>query len=156
MEQPLDAVTDDFAGLLRRYRESQHISQKVLAQSVGLTPAMLNYLEAGERRPSRDAVLRIARALRLERADADKLLIAGGHLAAAYDRIPPSDPDLLTVADILGDENIPSTERALLRMTLRIACSRWRPGVLDASRVASYLEPARPESASVAASGFSG
>lgn len=138
-EKHSDLQADAFAPLLRRFRESRQLRQKSLAQAVGFTPTMLNYLESGERRPNRDTILRIADALKLAPGETDQLLIAAGHLPTVYDRTPPLDRDLLTVADILGDEDIPAEERALLRVCIRMVCARWRPEVLDTSKLVGFV-----------------
>lgn len=137
------AAATELARLLREARERRGLSQKELAHAVGLSPAMMNYLESGERRPGRETVLRLASALGLDEPSTDRLLVAGGHLPAAYDRTPPSDPDLVALAGVLGDERIPPEERATLRLMLRLALTRWRPELVDSEALLAQVRGTR-------------
>lgn len=52
-----------FADLLRAFRDEKGISQKGLADAIGVTQAAVAHWEAGNKVPSFDAVLRICNAL---------------------------------------------------------------------------------------------
>src|SRR5512133_1590228 len=104
MEKPFPAV-------LRRWRDNRGVSQKALARLVGLSASMIALLEVGDRRPTREQILRIAAALSLGSKDTDELLLSGGQLPSVYDRTSPSDPDLMLFADVLGDPAIPREEK---------------------------------------------
>ena len=88
-------------------------------------------LESGDRRPTRDQIVRLAAALDLSGADADDLLTAGGHLPAAYDAVPPIDPDVLLLVRTLADPALSAAERLRLRLIVRLACATWRPEAFD-------------------------
>ena len=124
-------MPESFATVLRRCRDRSGVPQKSLAQQVGLSPSMIALLELAERRPTRQQILRIATALALTATEADELLLAGGQLPSVYDRISPADPDLLLLADVLGDLGIPEQDKLRLRLLLRLECQRWRPEAFD-------------------------
>lgn len=54
---------------LRGARETQGLTQEVLAEKAGYHPTYIAKLESGERLPSLDAILALARALRIPAAD---------------------------------------------------------------------------------------
>lgn len=124
-------MPESFGDRLRALREARALSQNALARAAELSPSLANMLEGGDRRPTADITRRLARALGLDEADTDDLLALAGQLPLAYDRISPADPDLLLIAQVLGDESIPTEERRQLRAIVRVACVRWRPGAAD-------------------------
>lgn len=116
-----------FALTLRAYRERTGQSQNGLARAVDVSPSTVNMLESGDRRPTRDLVLRLGRALDLQPTDFDLLLDSAGFLPTVYDQLPPTDPDLLLVARVLADVQVPEPEKTQLRALLRLATMRWHP-----------------------------
>lgn len=117
-----------FGELLRTYRERQGLSQLALAKRSGVHASIINRFERGERQPAdRDMIDRLAEALGVTSAEADRLLAAAHFFPSAIERLGAADPDLLLVADILSDATIPAEERDDLRALLRIAARRWRP-----------------------------
>ncbi len=119
-----------FPGILERFRNGR-LTRKDLAQQIGLSPAMITLFLSGERRPNRNQTLRMAAALGLEPAETDELLMAAGHLPAVYDRTPPTDYDLMLVASILGDSQIPDRAKERFRLAIRLAGLDWRPDALE-------------------------
>jgi UTP--glucose-1-phosphate uridylyltransferase len=69
---------NQFGRLLRDARKAKGLSQRALAQHVSLDPSYINRLEAGERRPSQDAVLNLAEALGICDEFLDTWLIEAG------------------------------------------------------------------------------
>jgi transcriptional regulator with XRE-family HTH domain len=134
-------MTTTFGGLLARHRRERSQSGRALAAAIGVSPSMLSMLESDDRRPSREQTLLIADKLGLSAAERDELLVTAGHLAGAFDRISPSDPDLLLLADILADEGIPEEDKEELRFTLRLVCRRWRQGTVDLAPLRDQLHP---------------
>lgn len=128
-------MPESFGGRLRTLREARALSQNGLARAAELSPSLVNMLEGGDRQPTAEVTRRLARALGLDEADSDDLLALAGQLPLAYDRISPADPDLLLLAQVLGDGSIPSEERRQLRALVRIACARWRPSAVDLDRL---------------------
>lgn len=121
----------EFALLLRRYRERRGLSQNSLGRAVELSASMINMLERDERRPTREMIRRIARALELSTTETDEFLLAGGQLPLVYDTVSPADPDLLSIAGILGNLALPERERNQLRLLIRLITLRWRGDDLD-------------------------
>ena len=134
-------MSEQFGASLRRLREARGLTQKALAQQIELSPAMVGLIEAGERRATRGQILRAAEALDLSPGERDSLLEAAGHLPAAYDRVPPTDPDLRLLAELLGDPTLSAEERRALRLAVRLAALRWRPGLLDLNPLGDQLDP---------------
>ena len=131
-DQPIaESERSAFPRLLRALRERRGLNQARLARLVALSPSMLNMLESGDRRPTRDQIVRLVAALDLPAADADDLLAAGGHLPAAYDAVPPTDPDVLLLVRTLADAALSDAERLRLRLIVRLACATWQPEAFD-------------------------
>jgi len=70
-----------------------------------------------------------ASARHLDEQATDALVVAGGGLPAALDRLGPLDPTVLLLADLLSDGAIPEQERADLRRIVVLLARRWRPGL---------------------------
>lgn len=144
----VSAMVEVFGELLRQQRlggKRGVLSQKTLARAIGLSASMVTLLESGERRPTREQILRIATVLVLSPVQTDELLLAGGHFPSAYDRTPPADEDLLLVADILGDEAISEEAKLRFRLAIRLAALQWRPDSLDVTALWKQLHQ-RPTS----------
>lgn len=69
-----------FNALLKQTRQSAGVSQAELARRIGVDHSLVSRLEKGTRFPSRLTVLRIARALKLGRADRIQLMASAGFL----------------------------------------------------------------------------
>lgn len=54
---------------LRKIRESKGITQEQLALSAGLNRAYIGYIERGERNPSTNTLVKIAKALKISPKD---------------------------------------------------------------------------------------
>jgi transcriptional regulator with XRE-family HTH domain len=67
--------------LIRARRESAELSQRELGRSLGVTASHIAYIESGARRPSRTVVLRLARALGINRQEL---------ILAAFPELAPS------------------------------------------------------------------
>ena len=137
-------MPEQFGTYLRRLREARSLTQKALAQQIDLSPAMVGLIESGERRATRGQILRAADALELSSADRDSLLDAAGHLPAAYDRVPPTDPDVRLLVEVLGDPALSAEDRRAVRLAVRLAVLRWRPGLIDLEPLAEQLDPRPP------------
>jgi transcriptional regulator with XRE-family HTH domain len=77
-------TTKEFADLLKVYLEYRETNQYYLSQAAGLTPSYISRLVSGERKPSREVVVRIAKALDFDVGDRryDLLLETAGYRAA--------------------------------------------------------------------------
>jgi transcriptional regulator with XRE-family HTH domain len=76
-----------FGGLLRAWRVARGHSQLALSLNTGVSSRHLSYLETGRANPSREMVLRLARALDLPLRDRNVFLQAAG-FAAIYHATP--------------------------------------------------------------------
>jgi UTP-glucose-1-phosphate uridylyltransferase/DNA-binding XRE family transcriptional regulator len=65
-----------FGQLIRQSREAAGISQRALAQKVGLDVSYINRLESGERRPRRATLLKLASALGIKGGEIDAWFMA--------------------------------------------------------------------------------
>ncbi len=73
-------VLPPFARILREYREKHDVSQYRLAKAVGADHSYISRLESGQRRPSYDIVMAIARALELQGDERKMLFASAGFL----------------------------------------------------------------------------
>jgi transcriptional regulator with XRE-family HTH domain len=67
-----------FGRALRSARESRRMSQAVCAERAGYDHSLVSRLESGGRSPSRAVVVAVAKALWLDGAETDALLLAAG------------------------------------------------------------------------------
>ena len=58
-------LLDRFASNIRRLRSQKHLSQKALADSVGISVSYVSMLERGQRSPPLETIEKMARALRV-------------------------------------------------------------------------------------------
>jgi len=63
------AVSKKIGQNLRRIRERKGITQEQLALNAGLNRAYIGYIERGERNPSTDTLVKIAKALKVSPKD---------------------------------------------------------------------------------------
>jgi len=73
-----------FGSLLRQARLGKGWGQRELARRAGLDASYINRLEAGRRRPARDAGLALAEALGIRGAALDRWLAAAGHASLTF------------------------------------------------------------------------
>lgn len=59
------AVSKRIGQTIRRIREKKSITQEQLALDAGLNRAYIGYIERGERNPSTDTLVKIAKALKV-------------------------------------------------------------------------------------------
>jgi len=81
---------------LRRWRATRGASQLELASEAGTTPRYVSFVETGRAQPSRQMVLRLARALDVPLRERNDLLLAAG-FAPLYSVEPLSSPSLARV-----------------------------------------------------------
>jgi len=120
-----------FGEQLAAVRQRLGLSQHALAKAAGVDASYVNRLERGERQAPDIALIRtFATVLGLDAAQTDALVVAGGGLPVALERLGPLDPTLLLLADVLGDPSIPQEESANLRQIIALLVQRWRPAVV--------------------------
>ena len=89
-------MMDEFNKIFKHFRVSRNFSQTNLAEKVGIRPSYISMIEKGIRRPSRELILKIGRALNLSWKEYNKLLeLAGYHhlteseyIASFSDKLP--------------------------------------------------------------------
>ena len=108
-----------FGEVLRRFRLRDGRSQSALAKALGFSASTINMLESGERRPSRDSVIAIARALSLSDSETDQLLLAAHLMPTAFDRLSPADSDLQAVIAVLSSQAVPDDKKRHFRELIR-------------------------------------
>jgi transcriptional regulator with XRE-family HTH domain len=127
-------VQEDFAALLRRYRERADLSCNELARAVGVDPSYISRLERNEREPPRRRVVDgLAAALRLDLVDQDRLLVSAGYAPATVAALGHWDSTLQAVADVLTDHDISREELEDFRRVIQLVAERWRRPALVAS-----------------------
>ena len=120
-------MPEDFAGLLRRYRDRAELSCNELARAVAVDPSYISRLARGERGPPRRPVVeRVAEALNLPLEDQDRLLVSAGYAPATIAVLGGWDSALQAVADVLTDSRIPSHDLENFRQVVRLVSERWR------------------------------
>jgi transcriptional regulator with XRE-family HTH domain len=80
---------DVFGERLHELRQRKKLSMRALAEKVEVDFSYISQIEHGKKQPSKDLIIRLARALR---ANEDELLIAAGHLPADVGEILGRDP----------------------------------------------------------------
>lgn len=65
----VSAVSKKVGHNVRRIREKKGITQEDLALEAGLNRAYIGYIERGERNPSTDTIVKIAKALKVSPKD---------------------------------------------------------------------------------------
>jgi len=116
---------------LRRSRERRALSQSKLAKLAGLDHSYVSRIEAGDRNPSKAAVLLLASAMRCEQAEQDGLLVAARYLPGEWEQL--SD-DVLRLNTVLTDDQLPLAYRQSVRDQIRALlvgaeAVRYRPRV---------------------------
>lgn len=103
-----------FGRLLRRFRTSQELSQAALARLAGVSAGYVGLIETGDRgeRPSLDIVKRFAQGLRLDVAQTEELMRAGGHLGPHETLIQDERASFATV--VANNRRLTSRQKELL------------------------------------------
>ncbi len=93
----------DFGHRLKELRQNARLTQKQLAQRVGVSKSVISYYELGERAPSPDVLIRFSRIFGIS---TDELLGIGRHSALDTEGLTKDDIDLLlAVIRHLKDKN---------------------------------------------------
>ncbi len=115
-----------FAELLRSYREKAGISQRALAKSSRINPAIISRMESSDRGPSgSEMVLAIAGALALDEDQTDLLLASAGYWPRTILRLGPQDETLLAVAGLLARGDVGGESRRRFRQVVALLVEEW-------------------------------
>ncbi len=116
-----------FAELLKSYREQVRMSQRSLARTSHINPAIISRLESGDRLPSGPAqVLAITQALALDEPRANRLLASAGYWPKAILELGPQDETLLAIAGVLTDGVLSADVRNRFRQVVQLLADQWR------------------------------
>jgi transcriptional regulator with XRE-family HTH domain len=88
-----DAPRPGFGDLLTRWRKTRRMSQLGLALEAEISSRHVSFIETGRARPSRDMVLRLARALDVPLRERNDLLLAAG-FAPVHRETPLEAPEM--------------------------------------------------------------
>lgn len=113
---------NDFALLLKTYRERRNLSQSALAREAGLDASFISRLERGERMPgTANSVSKLAKALRLNDQERVDLMLCAGLVPP----IPPADTPEVLLAWALRDAAVPQGELERLRDWIRVLKEKY-------------------------------
>lgn len=125
----------DFAQLLKQYREGGRVSQSRLAEIAGFDHSYVSRLESGNRTPTREAVTKLAEALGLTPEQRDSLLAAAGYMPQRVESLLADEPVLTEVLRLLQSRDVPEAVRRDVREMLglvvrqaRLAAAGWPDG----------------------------
>lgn len=116
----LQQANQGFGVVLKRYRESQRVSQSKLAERAGFDHSYVSRLESSARMPTREAVEHLSNALGLARVEQDELLAAAGFLPREVSSLLSSEPEITEVLGLLQNEDVPEAYRDNIRQVLRL------------------------------------
>jgi len=133
-----------FALALRHCREGSRLSQSRLAAEAGFDHSYVSRLESATRTPTREAVLRLAEALRLDDPARDRMLVAAGFMPLRVANLLGEEPIVGEVLSLLQDVAVPDDVRDDLRTAITLA-------VRQAQRAAPALEHSAAAHSSIAA-----
>ncbi len=108
----------EFRGRLKRHREARRWSQERLASEADMDHSLVSRLESGQRSPTREAIDKLARGLRLEGAEKDRLLIAAGYFPEHAENAIVDEPSVQRILLLLRDERTPEPVRDRVREVL--------------------------------------
>jgi transcriptional regulator with XRE-family HTH domain len=101
MSLPASLAPRTLGDLLRHWRSVRGKSQLDLASDARTTPRYVSFVETGRAQPSRQMVVRLARALDVPLRERNELLLAAG-FAPLYSIEPLTSPQLEPVDQVLG------------------------------------------------------
>lgn len=110
-----------FAVALRRAREERGLSQSRLAMLSGHDHSYVSRLESESRTPTRDAVLKLARAMGCDEKERDGLLAAAGFLPLKIENLLAAEPCIGEAYQLLLDRKLPRDVRDDLRSAISMA-----------------------------------
>lgn len=125
-----------FGPLLRIFRDRSKLSQSRLAEAAGFDHSYVSRLESGTRMPMRDAVLKLAEALRLEESERDALLAAAG-FTGRIESLLAGEPVLSEALALLQNRAIPTEIRDDVRNMIALLVRQAQRSALDMARSGS-------------------
>lgn len=117
-QAPFAVDGQEFRNRLKRHREALRWSQERLATESAMDHSLVSRLESGQRSPTREAIEKLARGLRLEQTEKDRLLIAAGYFPERAANAVGDEPSVRRIYLLLHDENTPAPVRDRVREVL--------------------------------------
>lgn len=111
-------MMNGFGPELQRHRITANLSQSRLADRAGFDHSYVSRLESGARRPTRDAIGRLATALAVTGPDYDRMLAAAGFLPKDPASLIAEEPAVAAVLQLLGDDTVSPQYRNNVREIL--------------------------------------
>ena len=108
----------EFRTLLRRFRDRKNWSQERTAAESEMDHSLVSRLESGQRSPTREAIGKLARGLKLEDWERDRLLIAAGFLPHDTTSLVADEEEIVTVLRILRNPSIPESKKQGIRQAV--------------------------------------
>lgn len=124
----VEADSGRFAAVLRSARNECGLSQVQLGLLAGFDHSYVSRLESDTRSPTRDAVLKLARALGCDEQERDGLLAAAGFLPIKIEHLLESEPEVGRVWEALHRGDVPGHVKQIIRIHLSEAANqadRW-------------------------------
>lgn len=115
-----------FARLLKQFREERGVSQSRLAEYSQFDHSYVSRLESGNRAPTREAVSKLADALKLDAGQRDSLLAAAGFMPQRVESLFADEPVLSDVFSLLHNDDIPEPVRTNVRQMLKVMVQQAR------------------------------
>lgn len=115
-----------FGSALKQHREDHRVSQSKLAERAGFDHSYVSRLESGARMPTREAVLQLAAALKLDGPAQDSLLAAAGFLPKEVSNLLSTEPEISALLHMLHNDGMPEPVRDIIRAQLRLLTEHAR------------------------------
>jgi transcriptional regulator with XRE-family HTH domain len=126
MQAEVTTTGQGFGKLLKQCREMSRVSQSRLAELAGFDHSYVSRLESGNRMPTREAVVKLAEALKLAPREKDALLAAAGFMPQRVESLLANEPVLTDVLHLLQSSEIPEQVRADVRGILTLVVRQAR------------------------------
>lgn len=117
-QAPVTVDGEEFRRRLKRHREALRWSQERLATEAEIDHSLVSRLESGQRSPTREAIDKLSRGLRLEQAEKDRLLIAAGYFPERAENAVGDEPSVRRIYLLLRDDSTPQPVRDRVREVL--------------------------------------
>lgn len=105
------AARSPFALRLKQYRDRRRWSQERLASEAAMAQSLVSRLESGQRRPTAEAIGKLAAGLGLTLDEWDGLRVLAGYMPLAPAHAIADEPDLVALYLLLTDDAIPPARR---------------------------------------------
>lgn len=126
-----------FPAVLAEMRNRRRLSQSRLAEAAGFDHSYVSRLEAGNRMPTRDAVIKLSDALQLLEPERDGFLASAGFMPGNVESLFAAEPVLSEVIGLLQDVQIPTEIREDVRQMVSLLVRQARRASEQLNRAAA-------------------